>query len=297
MLLQQEIRIGDQNGRGYARATACDFNIEPALFGYRLSFNFSFQPYTTRKVEPPVLVGWVADLYLRDANEPVLIGRLHPDASEEVRTIDDNGFTRRKYYDVRTDDMSRLAHRTHAGDVTFEFSATPVFAGEHQYPKTENGRLVIPHSEWLGYLNRAGVARYELIAIRVPVASSHLHKPFSEAVAKIREAERQYDRGDWNGAAASCRAAWRTVLSVTPQGTKPIEHILAPLVGDPRRKAFAEVLTKGLHDILNNAAHSEGDVKTGTPPSDLKAEEALLCIHWYTSIIAYLASLHAEATM
>lgn len=251
MLMQQEIRIGDQHGRGYARAASCDFHIEPSLFGYRLSFNFKFQPYTTGKTEPPILVGWVADLYFRDARGSVLVGRLHSDMSEGFKTIDDNEFTRRRYYDVRADDMSRLAHKTHTGEVTFEFKATPIFAGEHQYPRTEEGRLVIPHSEWLNHLNRAGVARYELIVIRVPVASSHLHKPFSEAVAKIREAERQYDRGDWNGAAASCRAAWRTVLSVTPPSTEAIEHILAPLAGDPQRKAFAKVLTKGLHDILN----------------------------------------------
>ena len=45
-----------------------------------------------------------------------------------------------------------------------------------------------------------GLDRYELIVIRVPVASSHLHKPFADALAKIREAEGQYTRGDWNGA-------------------------------------------------------------------------------------------------
>ncbi len=296
MLLQQEIRISDQRGRGYARAAVCDFNIEPSLFGYRLGFNFSFQPYPVGQTEPPVLVGWVADLYYRDGNHPMLVGRLLSDMSERPKAIGENEFTRRRYYEVRADDMSRLAHRTHNGDVTLEFKATPIFDGERHYPETEEGRLVIPHSEWLNHLNRAGVARYDLIAIRVPVASSHLHKPFSEAITKIREAEQQYDRGDWNGAAASCRAAWRTILSITPPKTELIEHLLTPLAGDPQRKAFAKVLTTGLHDILNSAAHLEGDVKSGTPPTDLKAEDALLCIHWYTSIIAYLASLHSDVT-
>ena len=134
-----------------------------------------------------------------------------------------------------------------------------------------------------------------MIAIRTPVASSHLNKPFAEAVDKIREAERQYMKGDWNGAAASCRNAWKTVLSSAPPNVSPFEYLLAPLIGAPERKEFATVLMKGLHDILNKAAHLEGDVKTNTPPTNLQPEDALLCIHWYAAMIGYLSSVTVSA--
>jgi hypothetical protein len=44
MKLQQEIRIGDTGGFGYARAVACQFSIGLTLFGYELSFNFTIEP-------------------------------------------------------------------------------------------------------------------------------------------------------------------------------------------------------------------------------------------------------------
>ena len=185
----------------------------------------------------------------------------------------------------------QFVDESHRGNVTFEFQATPQLACVQLHGSAEQGRLVIPHSAWLEHLNRTGMDRYELIAIRVPVATSHRHKPFSDALAKIREAERQYAKGDWNGAAASCRGAWRTVLSSAPPGVSPFEHLLAPVIGDPRRKEFAVALIKGVHDVMNKAVHLEGDVKTGMPPADLSPEDALLCIHWYAAMIGYLSSL------
>lgn len=115
---------------------------------------------------------------------------------------------------------------------------------------------------------------------------------FWRRLAKIREAERQYTQGDWNGAASSCRSAWRTVLSSAPSGVSPFEHLLAPVVGDPRRKAFATALIKGLNDLANEAVHLEGDAKKKTLPADLSAEDALLCIHWYAAVIGYLSSIN-----
>jgi hypothetical protein len=80
-------------------------------------------------------------------------------------------------------------------------------------------------------------------------------------LSKIREAERQYTRGDWNGAASSCRSAWRTILSSAPPGVPPFDHLLAPVIGDPRRREFAKALIKGLNDVANMAVHLEGDPK------------------------------------
>ncbi len=291
MQLQQEIRIADQGGQGYARATACDLHIERTMFGYRLNYGFTIEPYRNDGGESKVLLNWEVDLYYREKDSSVLMGRMLADQSERPQKLERHGFTLRRYFDLRTDEFIQLADKSHRGDVTFEFRATPLLAGVQYHGGTEQGRMVIPHSAWLELLNRTGMDRYELIAIRVPVASSHLHEPFAAALAKIREAERQYERGDWNGAAASCRGAWRTVLSSAPQGVSPFEHLLAPVVGDPRRKEFAAALIKGVHDVMNKAVHLEGDVKTGTPPADLSPEDALLCIHWYTALIGYLSSL------
>lgn len=261
------------------------------MFGYRLNFGFYIETYPQEGGVPVSMLGWDVDLFYRHETGPVLMGRMLADQGECHRTLERHGFNVGRYFDLRTDEFLRLVDESHSGDVAFEFQATPLLGGIPYEGNIEHGRLVIPHSAWLELLNRTGMDRYELIAIRVPVASSHLHKPFVDALEKIREAERQYTRGDWNGAAASCRVAWRTVLSGAPSSVSPFAHLLAPVVGDPRRKGFATAVMKGVHDVMNEAAHLEGDVKTGAPPADLTAEDALLCIHWYTAMIGYLSSL------
>jgi len=290
MLLQQEIRISDQGSRGYARATACNLYIEQRLFGYRMNFNFTIEVYPRESGTPVSLLGWEMDLYFKEREPPVLVGRMLSELMEHPRELR-HGFTLSRYLDLRADEFTQLVDKSHRADVTFEFRATPQLSGIPHNGSTETGHLVIPHSKWLELLNQTGLDRFELISIRVPVASSHLHTPFVDAVAKIREAERQYMRGDWNGAASSCRSAWRTVLSSAPSGVSPFEHLLAPVVGDPRRKAFATALIKGLNDVANEAVHLEGDVKKKTLPADLSPEDALLCIHWYAAVIGYLSSL------
>jgi len=290
MLLQQEIRISDQGSRSYARATSCKLYIEQALFGYRINFNFTIEVYPRENGNPISLLSWEMDLYFNEGGQSVLVGRMLSDLREQPRELR-HEFTLSRYLDLRADEFLQLVDKSYRGDVTFEFHATPVLSGIPHNGSTEQGRLTIPHSEWLEHLNRTGMDRFEMIAIRVPVKSSHLHKPFADAVTKIREAERQYSRGEWNGAASSCRSAWRTILSSAPSGVPPFEHLLAPVIGDPRRKDFAAALIKGLNDVGNKAVHLEGDVKTGTPPADMSPEDALLCIHWYAAVIGYLSSL------
>lgn len=287
MSLQPELRISDQGSRAYARATECNLNIEQTLFGYRLKFNFAFEAQNGNSVS---LDGWESDLYLQEGSQSILLGRLVPDLSEHPRRLIYQ-FTLQRHIDLRTDDFVRLVDKSYQGDVVFEFRTRPLLSGITHEGKLEQGRLTIPRSEWLDLINRTGMDRFELIAIRIPVQSSHLHKPFADAVGKIREAERQYSRGDWNAAGSSCRSAWRTILSTTPPGIKTADHLLAPVVGDPRRKAFAQELIKGLTAILNQAVHLEGDPKTEKPAADLAPEDALLCIHWYAAVIGYLSSL------
>lgn len=164
------------------------------------------------------------------------------------------------------------------------------------HPEISHGSLVLSQSEWLNIINGLGFDRFELIAIRIPVKESHLHTPFKEALAKIRQAEDNYKRGNWNGVAASCRVAWKTILSVSPQGDKAIEHLLAPAIGDPMRKQFALAVKRFL-DVLNKGVHLEGDVKGNEPPSELQPEDALLCLHPYTVVTAYLSLIYKQSDL
>jgi hypothetical protein len=129
MQLQQEIRIADQGGQGYARATACDLHIGRTMFGYRLNFGFTVEPYRLDGGEPKALLNWEVDLYYREKNGSVLMGRMLADQSERPQKIERYGFNLRRYFDLRTDEFIQLADRSHRGDVTFEFRATPLLGG------------------------------------------------------------------------------------------------------------------------------------------------------------------------
>lgn len=294
MILQPEIRIADLGGFGYARATECNFSIEQTMFGYRLAFSFRIEPYPRERDEEISLLDWDIDLYYKGESGFVLMGRMLSDRGEPDWKLERYGFTVTRYFELRSDEFLQLVDKSHRGDVVFEFHSTPLLRGSQHEASATEGRLIIPRSAWLEYVNRMGLDRYELIVIRVPVASSHLHQPFVDALVKIREAEGQYTRGDWNGTAAACRSAWNTVLSSVPKNTpreQRLEILLQKVSGDPRRQKFALAVMKAFNNIVNEAVHLEGDVKTGTPPADLRAEDALLCIHWYAAAIGYLSSL------
>jgi hypothetical protein len=290
MNLQNKITIGDHRDN-YAEITDCGFSIWKTFTGFRFSFNFTVKPFSTNTENSIVLDSLHIDLSFRAVDSSILLGRMIGDLSECSRELKGYEFSITKLFDIQMEDFIRLVDVSHRGDMQFEFNTKPIFFDKMRQGKFETAYLKIPHSEWLNYINNAELDRFELISIRIPVSSSHLHSPFVEAVKKIREAEQQYIRGDWNGAASSCRSAWRTVLSSAPPNAKPIEHLLSSVTGDPRRKNFAEALLKGLLDIQNKAVHLEGDIKTGTPPADVSPEDALLCIHWYSTVIGYLSSL------
>ena len=294
MILQQEIRIADEGGTGYARATACKFHIEQSLFGYRLHFIFTVEPYSREGGGDISLLEWDIDLYFKDEDRFILVGRMLPDRSEAPRKLHRYGFTVNRYFDLRSEEFLRLIDKSHSGDVVFEFHATPLLAGIPHDAGSEQGRLIIPQSAWVDCLKQTGLDRYEFIVVRIPVSSSHLHQPFVDALTKVREAEQQYTKGDWNGAAASCRSAWNTVMSSVPANTprdQRLEFLLQRMTGDPKRQKFALALLKAFNNVINEAVHLEGDVKKGVPPTDLRPEDALLCIHWYTAAIGYLSCL------
>lgn len=140
------------------------------------------------------------------------MGRMLRERSEAPRKLLRYGFTVNRYFDLRSEELLGLTDKSHGRDVVFEFHATPLLNGIQHDVGSEQGRLIIPQSAWLDCLKQIGLDRYEFIVVRIPVSSSHLHQPFVNALTKIREAEKQYTKGDWNGAAASCRSAWNTVM-------------------------------------------------------------------------------------
>jgi hypothetical protein len=290
MNLQNKITIGDHH-KNYAEITDCEFSIWKTFTGFRFDFDIKIKPFGKNEENPIVLNDLNIDLSFRTVNSSLLLGRMISHLSESPRELKEYEISVTKLFDIQMEDFIRLVDVSHRGDMQFELNVKPIFKDAIRTCKSETAYLKIPHSEWLKHINKAELDRFELISIRIPVSSSHLHSPFVEAVKKIREAEQQYIRGDWNGAASSCRSAWRTVLSSAPPNAKPIEHLLSSVTGDPRRKNFAEALLKGLLDIQNKAVHLEGDIKTGTPPADVSPEDALLCIHWYSAVIGYLSSI------
>lgn len=286
---QAELHAGGDSIVG--RVAACDISIRRRMYGYELSFEFQLTPTMHSRQKPLVITDFKAEVYLRDKHESLLLGRLYPglyDTPETLGKYDKLKIERHLF--LRPDEMMTLIDRTHHGNPDFEFKVAAVFqGGVYDYART--GRMTVPQTVWLKILGQAEVARFELIAIRTPSSDSHLYQPFSEALDKIREAERQYLRGDWNAVGASCRSALRTVLSSAPAGTPPIDHLLTPVKGDPRRRAFAQAVSKGLLDVLNAATHLEGTPRAGVPPADLRAEDARLCLHWYSTVIGYLADI------
>lgn len=263
---------------------------EATLFGHEFTFEFRIEP-TDYKENPVTLTGLSIEISLVEDHKPLKIGRFTSRGERPYRLNARHSDLQLQLH-LRSDELIVLADRTHHGEVIFEFSAHAQF-GENDYLH-DNGRLTIPHSKWLEILNRLRLDRYELIVIRTPVAASHLHSPFSEALNKIREAEREFTKGNWNGVGVACRSAWNTVMSSVPKNTprdQRLEHLLRNVTGDPRRQKFAFAVMKGFNNIVNEAVHLEGDVNSGRAPSDLTRDDALLCLHWYSSAVAYLAAV------
>jgi hypothetical protein len=278
MELNQEIYIGDIGGRSYAKATHCDLALTQSLFGYRLGFRFKIQPLSPDQENPVSILGREVDVFYKGSQGVVPIGRAFPglaDHGEERHEIGKGEWYLTRQLDLSSSDFARLVEITHSGDMAFEFEAAPQLHNPRHNSKANRGVLVIPQSEWIEYLNRGGMDRFELITVRIPIRASHSHAPFVNALGKIRQAEAQCNRGEWNAAVASCRAAWRTVLSVAPSGTQPFEHLLSSALVDPKRKGFARAVIKGLHDILNEGVHLEGDIKNEVVDSNLIREDAL----------------------
>lgn len=294
MKLHNEVRLGSSSGT-IAEITGCEvMSGFSTLFGQEFTFVFRIEPVNYRE-NPVTLTNMDIEVGLVQNHISLKIGRF-TSRNERPHLLNAKHTDIQQQLCLSCHDVILLAEKTHHGDVCFEFNFHVKCEGGAFY--TENGRLTIPHTEWLKILNKLQLDRYELIVIRTPVSASHLHSPFSEALNKIREAESELNKGNWNGAGAACRSAWNTVVSSVPNNIRReqrLEHLLQGVIGDSRRQKFGLVVLKGFNDVANEAVHLEGDVLTGRAPADLTRADALLCLHWYSAAIAYLAAVAVEA--
>jgi len=289
--IERPIAVSDVHGRTWGEVNKFDLDLQPTLFGSRLICRLQISSSCYGSQTAPTLRGMEVEASIFRDNNHLLLGKLVPSicglpASPlgKLRTV-----TAENYLSIAKSDLLLLAEGSWGKDVSLALRVCPHFLEAEPAGVESTGFVKVPRSDWLSLMGKSGLARFEFVVIRTPVSTSHLYLPFSAAIDKIREAETEYSKGNWNSAAGACRDAWNTVLSAVPgKKEERIETLLGHLNGDPRRKKFAAALTRGLHDILNAAKHLEGDQKDGTPPADLKPEDALLCIHWYAAIIGYL---------
>jgi hypothetical protein len=115
-----------------------------------MNFNFTIEVYPRENGNPVSLLNWEMDLYFRPGDQSVLVVRMLSELMEHPRELR-HGFTVSRYLDVGADEFVQLVDKSHRGDVTFEFRATPQLSGIPHNGNTENGRLVIPHSKWLDF--------------------------------------------------------------------------------------------------------------------------------------------------
>jgi hypothetical protein len=292
MDFENEIRL-TRADTTVATITKCEIYAGTrTLVGHEVTFGFRIVPTLSAREKSLALKQLTIDIYLKEQGVRLLIGRFNSRNQGPINLRAEYRDEQQQLH-LRADEWLRLIELTHHSDVRFEFDATAEIdnPGQQAPVAMGQGTLRIPHSQWLEIVNRIGAERFEIILLRLPTETS-LKQPFAAAVEKIREAESFFMKGNWNAVGAACRAAFRTVLSATPPNTPAIEHLLQPVVNDPRRYPFAQALTKGLLNILNESTHLEGDTKTNTPPASLSRADSLLCLHWYSTVIAYLAEIH-----
>ena len=294
MELTREIRIGDLDGRTHGIIKNCTFRIDKFFSGYDLVFGFKINSFGPIKEDSTVVLRDLrVNLSIRLNSEVISLGLMDTPLNYYPKEmVMDGEFSLSKKLSLATNDFIRLIDFTYSSDVSFEFEVLPIFQSSYEYSvQSQQGWLNVPQAVWFKHINKLDLDRFELITIRVPVASSHRHKPFADALSKIREAEESYKKGDLRGAVIACRSAWETVLSVVPSGAARMEYMLSTVSADPHRHEFALAVLKGFKGVIDKGIHLEGNVKTSMPSGNLKPEDVLLCIHWYSAAIGYLSQI------
>jgi len=272
------------------------FYCRPTLSGVEFAFEFVYQGTEPAAQNKLFIDAFQIELsVILENQQEFYIGRFRQDVSEPHRL---RAFESR--FQARLE-LGHTAYRslvdwTHHNSLDLRFQMKVIVKGPDDETNgafaTGDKRTNIPHSEWLEILNRGPFNRFETITISQPVnASSEDKEIFESAMALLKDAESSFNRGDWSGVGTKCRGSWRVFKTLIPKKDQlqAVELLLAPVAGDPRRKEFGEAMIKGLNAILNKATHLEGDSSANTLPVELSRADALLCLHWTSAVLSYLA--------
>ena len=295
------LELMTEGGQIFARLQEFDiFGGRPTLAGVEFTFTFVIRGTEFATNTELALANVQIELSVFLENDQALfIGELRERVSSPYRvSIHEQSFQRK--IDITHDAYWKLVDFTHHRDLELNFNVTASGTG-----KTSKGletfilhgerRGKIPHSEWLKTLSTGEFDRFEIITLRTSLPPLGKHKDkYDSAFKRLREAQDNFNHGDWNSVGSKCRAAWLVLKTLIPteQKNQAIELLLGSVTGDPRRKEFAAAVVKGVHDILNKATHLEGDSSAHTEPVDLQREDALLCLHWTSATISYVAAVY-----
>jgi hypothetical protein len=295
-----DLELRTTGGTTFARLQKFDiFSGRQTLAGVEFTFNFGIHgtEHATKTELELQRVQIELSVFLEN-QQSLYVGQFRESLSDSYRVANYETNVQRKL-DITQDAYWKLVDLTHYRDLELNFNVTAIGRG-----KTANGnetillkgetRGKIPVSEWLKILNTGEYDRFETIILHTSLPSIGGSKEkYDSAFKRLREAQDNFNRGDWNSVGTKCRAAWLVLKTLIPktQQRQAIELLLASVMDDPKRKEFGEVVVamlKGTNDALNKATHLEGDLH----PGDLQREDALLCLHLTAASIAYVAAVY-----
>ena len=219
-----DLELMTAGGQIFARLTKFQiFAGSQTLSGVQFIFDFTIAGTEYATKTELVLDRLHIDLSLfSEFQHELYVGRFRDEVSESTHVTGyDRNFQRN--LQLANDAYWRLVDSTHYRDLDLKFGACAVGSGdtpngrESLYLRGER-RVKVPHSDWLDILNKNAFDRFETITIRSQVSpTGRKTEIFSDAIAKLKEAEGCFDRGDWNGVGTRCRAAWRVFKTLVPK--------------------------------------------------------------------------------
>lgn len=144
-------------------------------------------------------------------------------------------------------------------------------------------RCDVPLESWVSILDKLRGEHTEILEVRIPPFAAG---EFEAAMAKLRDARRYVDRGDYPAAIVACRQASETIAIIARGKDKTadgVREILIPLVGKERAKSYSQVL--GAAKMLGNV-ELHTDVEHGYSRS-----EALFAIRTLESLVELLGDI------
>jgi hypothetical protein len=222
-----------------------------------------------------------------------LVGRMISDLHVEPHRAKQGRFRIEKHIDIDTGRFYQWAEESHDADLVLELRVCPRFDGP-PLGKVDQQRVTVAQSEWLKLLESADLMRFDYVVLRAPYGVPvSKERAFAHAIEQLKQGEAAYLRGAWNQVGVHCRASWRTMLSTAPPGDarSASAYLLRNVEADAGRQELAKVIQRSVHDMLNVATHLEGDAKVNRPPTDMRPEDAAICLHWYSALIRYVMAV------